>query len=665
MVTESKTTQAEWQQDKTLPPPPEFARQANANDPEIYARAERDFEGFWENWARELEWSRPWDKVLEWEPPHAKWFVGGQLNVSVNCLDRHLRGPRRDKRAIVWEGEPGDQRTFTYAELAQEVNKFANVLRSLGIRKGDRVTIYMPMVPEAAIAMLACTRLGAPHSVVFGGFSAESLQERTNDCGAKVVITADGYWRRGNVVPLKKTTDEAVAGCPTVEKVIVLRRVGEEASITMQDGRDVWWHDLMADAAPVCPPEPMDAEDPLYILYTSGSTGKPKGILHTTGGYLTGIYATTKLVFDLKENDLYWCTADVGWVTGHSYVVYGPLANGATVFMYEGSPDWGREGQGQARDRFWEMIERHKITILYTAPTLIRACMKWGDEYPRKHDLSSLRLLGTVGEPINPEAWLWYHENIGHGRCPVVDTWWQTETGAIMITPLPGLTTTKPGSATKPFPGIFADVVDEKGQTVPNGQKGVLVIRRPWPAMLRTLWGNDERYQQVYWSRFPGLYFPGDGAMRDKDGDFWLLGRVDDIMLVAGHNISTMEMESALVEHPAVAEAAVIGRTHDVKGQAPVAFCIIREDRMPPMTDTAATEALRNELKDWVAKKLGAICRPDDVLLTADLPKTRSGKIMRRLLRDVAEGRVLGDTTTLADPAVVASLRDKYAGEEA
>ncbi|HLK60538.1 MAG TPA: acetate--CoA ligase [Chthonomonadaceae bacterium] len=664
MVSESKTTQAEWQQDKAFPPPPEFARQANAHDPDIYARAERDFEKFWEDFARELEWSRPWEKVLHWEPPHAQWFVGGQLNVSVNCLDRHLRGPRRDKRAIVWEGEPGDQRTLTYAELAQEVNKFADVLRGLGVGKGDRVSLYMPMVPEAAVAMLACTRLGAPHSVVFGGFSAESLQERTNDCGAKVVITADGYWRRGNVVPLKKTTDEAVAGCPSVERVIVLRRVGEKASITMQPGRDLWWHDLMAQAAPVCPPEPMDAEDPLYILYTSGSTGKPKGILHTTGGYLTGVYATTKLVFDLKENDLYWCTADVGWVTGHSYVVYGPLANGATVFMYEGSPDWGRDGQGPARDRFWEMIERHKITILYTAPTLIRACMKWGDEHPRKHDLSSLRLLGTVGEPINPEAWLWYLEHIGHGRCPVVDTWWQTETGAIMITPLPGLTTTKPGSATKPFPGIFADVVDEKGQPVPDGQKGVLVIRKPWPSMLRTLWGNDERYKQVYWSRFRGLYFPGDGAMRDTDGDFWLLGRVDDIMLVAGHNISTMEMESALVEHPAVAEAAVIGKTHDVKGQAPVAFCIIREDRMPAITDTAATEALRNELKDWVAKKLGAICRPDDVLLTADLPKTRSGKIMRRLLRDVAEGRVLGDTTTLADPAVVASLRDKYASEE-
>ncbi len=664
MATDLETAGTEWQRSLTFPPPPDFARQANANDPEIYARAAQDFEGFWADWAKELEWSRPWDTILEWNPPHAKWFVGGKLNVSVNCLDRHLNGPRRDKRAIVWEGEPGDQRTLTYAELSQEVNKFANVLRGLGAQRGDRVTLYMPMVPEAAIAMLACTRIGAPHSIVFGGFSTESLQERINDCGAQIVITADGYWRRGNIVPLKRTTDEAVAQCPTVKKVVVLQRIGEKANIQMQPGRDLWWHDLMSTASPDCPAEQMDAEDPLYILYTSGSTGKPKGILHTIGGYLTGVYATTKLVFDLKEDDLYWCTADVGWVTGHSYVVYGPLANGATVFMYEGSPDWGREGQGMARDRFWDMIERHKITILYTAPTLIRACMKWGEEHPARHDLSSLRLLGTVGEPINPEAWLWYHENIGKGRCPIVDTWWQTETGAIMITPLPGLTTTKPGSATKPFPGIFADVVDEQGNPVPEGQKGILIIRKPWPSMLRTLWGNDEQYKQVYWSRFPGVYFPGDGAMRDTDGDYWLLGRVDDVLLVAGHNLSTMELESVLVEHPAVAEAAVIGKKHEIKGQAPVAFVIIREG-MIPTGDAAGAEALRNELKEWVGKKLGAICRPDDVILTADLPKTRSGKIMRRLLRDVAEGRVLGDTTTLADPAVVASLREKYASEEA
>jgi acetyl-CoA synthetase len=653
-----------WQQDKTFPPSAEFTAQANANSNEIYARAEADFEGYWAGWAEQLHWFEKWHTTLEWNPPHAKWFLGGKINVSFNCVDRHLETHRANKQAIVWEGEPGDQRTFTYAELAVEVRKFAHVLKSLGIGKGDRVTLYMPMVPEAAIALLACTRIGAIHSVVFGGFSAESLTERIHDSESKVVITADGYWRRGNIVPLKKTTDEALAHCPTIEKVVVLRRLGEKVAVTMQEGRDFWWHDLMATASDQCPAEPMDSEDPLFILYTSGSTGKPKGILHTTGGYLTGVYSSTNLVFDIKDDDLYWCTADVGWVTGHSYVVYGPLANGATVFMYEGSPDWGTEGQGSRRDRFWEMIERHKITILYTAPTLIRACMKWGDEHPAAHDLSSLRLLGTVGEPINPEAWLWYHEHIGKGRCPIVDTWWQTETGSIMISPLPGLTTTKPGSATRAMPGIFADVVNERGESVPDGQKGILVIRKPWPSMLRTLWGNDARYKQVYWSKFDGLYFPGDGALRDLDGCFWLLGRVDDIMLVAGHNISTMEMESALVEHPAVAEAAVIGKAHDVKGQAPVAFVIIREDMAPAPTDKEGIAKLSGELKDFVAKKLGAICRPDDVILTADLPKTRSGKIMRRLLRDVAEGRVLGDTTTLADPAIVASLKEKYISDE-
>ncbi len=664
MGPDSMTTGNEWQQDKTFPPPPEFAAQANANDPSIYAKAAQDYEGYWAEWARELEWSQPWHTVLEWNPPHAKWFLGGKLNVSVNCIDRHLTGPRAAKPAIVWEGEPGDLRVLTYAELSVEVNKFANVLKKLGVGKGDRVTLYMPMVPEAAVAMLACTRIGAIHSVVFGGFSAESLEERTNDCGSKVIITADGYWRRGSIIPLKNTTDEAVRGCPTVQTVVVLRRVGATAEIEMQPGRDVFWHDLMADASPDCPAEEMDAEDPLYILYTSGSTGKPKGILHTTGGYLTGAYATTKWIFDIKDSDLYWCTADVGWVTGHSYVVYGPLANGASVFMYEGSPDWGTSGKGGARDRFWDMIERHKISILYTAPTLIRACMKWGDNHPAAHDLSSLRLLGSVGEPINPEAWLWYNTHIGGGRCPIVDTWWQTETGSIMISPLPGLTTTKPAAATKPFPGVFPEVVDEKGNPVPDGQKGILVIRKPWPSMLRTLWGNDERYRQVYWSKFDGLYFPGDGALRDAEGDFWLLGRVDDVMLVAGHNISTMEIESALVEHPAVAEAAVIGKAHEIKGQAPVAFVIIREGLAPHASDRAGHDALSAELKEFVAKKLGAICRPDDVLLTADLPKTRSGKIMRRLLRDIAEGRVLGDTTTLADPAVVASLRDKYSADE-
>jgi acetyl-CoA synthetase len=509
----------------------------------------------------------------------------------------------------------------------------------------------MPMVPELPIAMLACARIGAPHSVVFGGFAADSLRERINDCGAKILITADGGWRRGNVVPLKKTADEAIAETPTIEKVVVLERIGEKAGITMQPGRDLWWHDLMAHAAPECPPERMDAEDTLFILYTSGSTAKPKGIQHTTGGYLTGVYATSKLVFDMKESDIFWCTADIGWVTGHSYIVYGPLANGATCVMYEGSPDT------PDRDRFWRIVERHKVTILYTAPTAIRTFMKWGDHYPNNCDLSSLRLLGTVGEPINPEAWIWYQQTIGKGRCPVVDTWWQTETGHILITPLPGLTATKPGSATRPFPGIEADVVDEQGRSVPPGGGGYLVLTKPWPGMLRTLWGDDARYQQVYWSRFPGMYFTGDGAKRDEDGYYWLLGRVDDVMLVAGHNISTMELESALVEHPAVAEAAVIGKTHEIKGQTPVAFVTIR-DGYEPNADLAS------ELKQFVARKLGPVCRPDDVLFTADLPKTRSGKIMRRLLRDIAEGRVLGDTTTLADPGVIASLKEKYAGEE-
>ncbi len=672
MSLDSPSLGEEWQQDKSFAPSLAFSQQANIQDVDIYAKAEADSEGYWADWANQLEWSKPWDTILKWNPPHAKWFLGGQLNVSVNCLDRQL-AQRGDNRAIVWEGEPGDQRTITFNELAHEVRKFSNVLKSLGIQKGDRVTLYMPMVPEAAVAMLACTRIGAVHSVVFGGFSADSLKERTIDCGSKLIITADGFWRRGKIVPLKHTTDEAVADCPTVTNVVVLKRIGEAAGISMNEGRDLWWHDLMETASDDFPAEPMDSEDPLFILYTSGSTGKPKGILHSTGGYLTGVYATTKWIFDIKDSDLYWCTADIGWVTGHSYVVYGPLANGATVFMYEGSPDWGvsdggigkvSHAQNTDRARFWEMIERHKITILYTAPTLIRTCMKWGAELPASRDLSSLRLLGSVGEPINPEAWLWYNEHIGKGNCPIVDTWWQTETGAIMISPLPGITSTRPASATRPFPGIVADVVDEKGVSVPDGKKGILVIRKPWPSMLRTLWGNDERYKQVYWSKFPGLYFPGDGALRDKDGNFWLLGRVDDIMLVAGHNISTMEIESALVEHPAVAEAAVIGREHDVKGQAPVAFVIIREGHGLDSSNKESIAALSAELKEFVGKKLGPICRPEDVIITADLPKTRSGKIMRRLLRDIAEGRLLGDTTTLADPAIVASLKDKYTSDE-
>ncbi len=643
-------------------PSPEFSRAANVNDPEIYARCNANPDKFWEECALQLEWMKPWIQLSEWNPPHAKWFLDGKLNVSSNCLDRHLAG-RGDQRAIIWEGEPGDQKTLTYRELHAEVCRFANGLRRLGVQKGDRVTIYMPMTPEGAIAMLACSRIGALHMVVFGGFSAEALQERTNDCGAKVVVTADAYWRRGNLVGLKQIVDEAVPHCPTVEKVVVFQRVGATVKTSMVEGRDIWWHDLIADTSLECDPEEMDAEDPLFILYTSGSTGKPKGILHTTGGYLTGAYITTKLIFDIKPEDLYWCTADIGWVTGHSYVVYGPLANGAQVFMYEGSPDWSTEGK-PGRDRFWDMIERHKISILYTAPTLIRACMKWGEEYPASHDLSSLRLLGSVGEPINPEAWLWYHKHIGHERCPIVDTWWQTETGSIMISPLPGIVSTTPASATKPFPGIKAEVVNEKGERQPAGQKGILVITQPWPWMLRTIWGDDARYVKTYWSRFPGMYFPGDGAMEDEDGNFWLLGRVDDIMLVAGHNISTMEMESVLIEHPAIAEAAVIGKPDDVKGQVPVAFVIAREGHGPKPGDHDAIHKLDAELKDYVAKRLGVICRPADVILTADLPKTRSGKIMRRLLRDIAEGHILGDTTTLADPDVLAGIKEKYASEE-
>lgn len=647
-----KSTEALLSEAKVFPPDPAFTAQANASDPAIYERAAKDPEGFWASYAEELDWFEKWSKVLEWNPPHAKWFVDGKINVSYNCVDRHAKGARKDKVAIIFEGEPGDVRKITYGELYEEVTKFANVLKKLGVKKGDRVAIYMPMIPELPIAMLACTRIGAPHTVVFGGFSTESLRERVLDAGAKVLVTADGGWRRGNVVQLKKIADEALQECPAVEKVVVVQRIGpDKCQVNMEPGRDIWWHEAMAEVAPECEPEQCDAEDTLFILYTSGSTGKPKGIQHTTAGYLVGVYTTSKLIFDLKDSDIFWCTADVGWVTGHSYIVYGPLANGATVVMYEGSPDT------PGRDRFWRIIEKHKVTVFYTAPTAIRTFMKWGDDLPNACDLSSLRLMGSVGEPINPEAWLWYHTVIGKGKLPIVDTWWQTETGHIMITPLPGLVALKPGSATKPFPGIFAEVVDDSGKPVPVGQKGYLVITRPWPGMLRTLWGDDARYQQVYWSRFPGKYLTGDGAVVDQDGYFWLMGRVDDIMLVAGHNISTMELESALVEHPAVAEAAVIGKSHDVKGQSPVAFVIVREGY-------PHDEALANELKKFVAAKLGPVCRPDDIIFTADLPKTRSGKIMRRLLRDIAEGRVLGDTTTLADPHVVASLREKYSTDE-
>ncbi len=635
-----------------FPPSPEFGAAANASDPDIYDRAAADPVAFWEEFAHELDWMRPWDQALQWDCPHAKWFLGGKLNASVNCVDRHVEGKRANKAAIIWEGEPGDTRTLTYSELLAEVCKAANALKSMGVKRGDRVAIYLPMIPELAISLLACARIGAAHSVVFGGFSSESLRDRIMDCGATALITADGGWRRGGVVQLKQIADAAIAETPSIAKVAVVQRIGaEKAPVQMVAGRDAWWHDLVADASPECEPEAMDSEDTLFILYTSGSTGKPKGIHHTTGGYLTGVYATAKLVFDLKDSDVYWCTADIGWVTGHSYIVYGPLANGATCVMYEGAPDT------PAKDRFWRIIEKHKVTIFYTAPTAIRTFMKWGDHLPNACDLTSLRLLGSVGEPINPEAWLWYHETIGGGRVPIVDTWWQTETGHIMIAPLPGILATKPGSATRPFPGIEADVVDEQGNSLPAGRKGYLVLRKPWPGMLRSIWGDDERYSQVYWSKFAGVYLTGDGAVRDSDGYLWLMGRVDDIMLVAGHNISTMELESALVEHPAVAESAVIGKTHDIKGQSPVAFVTVREG-------FTASHELGEELKKFVGQKLGAVCRPDDILFTADLPKTRSGKIMRRLLRDIAEGRVLGDTTTLADPAIVAGLRDKYASDE-
>lgn len=655
MAVETQAIEALLKENRSFPPPEDFARQANLNDPEIYTRAAEDPEAFWADVARGLDWFHPWEQVLHWEVPFAKWFVGGKLNACYNCVDRHVRTARRNKAAIIWEGENGESRALTYWDLYREVNRFASVLREhFGIRKGDRVCIYMPMVPELPIAMLACARIGAVHTVVFGGFSAESLKERINDCQCRLVITADGGYRRGTVIPLKRSVDEALQECPSVEGVVVVRRLGlglTDATFThMQEVRDHWWHRVIEDVSPRSDCEEMDSEDLLFILYTSGSTGKPKGIVHTTGGYLTGVYATTKWVFDLKEEDVFWCTADCGWVTGHSYLVYGPLANGATIVMYEGAPDF------PDRDRFWAICEKYGVTVFYTAPTAIRAFMKWGTAHVEKHDLSTLRLIGSVGEPINPEAWMWYQQNIGGGRCPVVDTWWQTETGHILISPLPGITTTRPGSATFPLPGIEADVVDEAGQSVPLGGGGYLVLKRPWPGMLRGLYGDPERYREVYWSRYGTMYFAGDGAKRDEDGYFWLLGRVDDVMNVAGHRISTMEVESALVDHPAVAEAAVIGKHHELKGQAIAAFVTVKDGFK------AGTE-LQDELKEHVVKKIGAISRPDDIIFTSELPKTRSGKIMRRLLRDIAEGRALGDTTTLADPNVVAMLRERYEEE--
>jgi acetyl-CoA synthetase len=647
----TQTIAALLEEERTFPPPEEFKRQANINDPKIYEEAARDPEAFWAKAAEELDWFKRWDKVLEWDPPWAKWFVGGKLNASYNCIDRNLRTWRRNKAAIIFEGEPGDERVLTYQDLHREVSKFANVLKKLGIKKGDRVAIYLPMIPELPIAMLACARIGAVHSVIFGGFSAEALRDRINDAQAKLLITADGGWRRGHVVPLKQNADEALKNAPSVENVIVVRRIGDVLK-TPFTSREFWWHELMRDAPVECPPEPMDSEDMLFILYTSGTTGKPKGVVHTTGGYLVGVALTHKWIFDIKDEDVYWCTADIGWVTGHSYIVYGPLANGATTLMFEGVPDY------PDRDRFWAIVEKYRVNILYTAPTAIRTFMRWGEEYPKKHDLSSLRLLGSVGEPINPEAWMWYYRVIGGERCPIVDTWWQTETGHILITPLPGISTLKPASANKPFPGIEAQVLDESGNPVPPGKgAGYLVITKPWPGMLRTLYNDPERYKHAYWSKFPGVYLTGDGCKIDKDGDFWLLGRIDDVLNVSGHRISTMEVESALVDHQAVAEAAVIGKSHEIKGQAVSAFVTLRAGYKP-------SPELANELKQHVARKIGPIARPDDIFFTAELPKTRSGKIMRRLLRDIAEGRALGDTTTLADPTVIAQLKSQYESSE-
>ncbi|MFT6392233.1 MAG: acetyl-CoA synthetase [Ilumatobacter sp.] len=627
-------------ENRTFAPSDEFTSSTLVAGTEMYDEAARDDEAFWARQAAELvHWDTEWDTVLDWQLPYAKWFEGGMLNVSYNCLDRHVLAGNGDRVAFHWEGEPGDTRTITYKDMLDEVSQFANVLKGLGVEKGDRVNIYLPMIPEAAVAMLACARIGAAHSVVFGGFSSQSLSDRINDAEAKVLITADGGYRRGEVFPLKATADEACESAPTIDHVVVVKRGGND--VTMAEGRDHWYHDLMDGVSTDCPAEPMEAEHLLFLLYTSGTTGKPKGIMHTTGGYITQAAYTHKYVFDLKpESDIFWCTADVGWITGHSYIVYGPLANGCTQVMYEGVPNH------PGNDRFWELIEKYGVTIFYTAPTAIRTFMKWGAEEPNKHDLSSLRMLGTVGEPINPEAWMWYHDVIGKGKCPIVDTWWQTETGGIMISPLPGATTTKPGSATFPLPGVSAELVDDEANVVTNGG-GYLTITRPWPGMLRGIWGDPERYQETYWSRFPDRYFAGDGAKLDDDGYIWLLGRVDDVMNVSGHRISTTEVESALVSHPAVAEAAVVGANDPTTGQAVFAYVILR----------GGAESNEDELRRHVANEIGGIAKPKRVFITPDLPKTRSGKIMRRLLRDVAEGRNIGDTTTLADASIVEELQ--------
>ncbi len=638
------TIDALLDEQRLFPPSAAFKRDALVADTSLYDEADTDYQGFWANQAAELlDWDTEWHTICEWDLPYAKWFVGGTLNVSFNCLDRHVLAGRGDKVAFHWEGEPGDKRTITYSDLLGEVQQLSNALKTLGVEKGDRVNIYLPMIPEAAVAMLACARIGAAHSVVFGGFSAQSLTDRINDAEAKVLITADGGYRRGEVFPLKAAADEAIAGCPTIEHVVVVRRGGND--VEMVEGRDHWYHELLTAADPVCPAEPMDSEQLLFLLYTSGTTGKPKGIMHTSGGYLAHVAFTHKYVFDLHaETDVYWCTADVGWITGHSYIVYGPLANGATQVMYEGVPNY------PANDRFWSIIEQYGVTKFYTAPTAIRTFMKWGAQEPAKHDLSSLKLLGSVGEPINPEAWMWYQEHIGGGTCPIVDTWWQTETGGIMISPLPGCTTTKPGSATFPLPGVRAEVVDDDTKLVTHGG-GYLTLTQPWPGMLRGIWGDPERYQDTYWSRFEGRYFAGDGCKLDEQGYLWLLGRVDDVMNVSGHRISTAEVESALVSHPSVAEAAVVGANDATTGQAIIAYVTLRTGL------EVAVEALRAH----VAHEIGAIAKPKAIFFTQDLPKTRSGKIMRRLLRDVAEGRNLGDTTTLADASVVNELQRRAA----
>jgi acetyl-CoA synthetase len=637
------------QEARKFEPPDEFRRAAHIKSEGEYERIYRESveqpEKFWGRIAAELHWFKEWDKVLEWKNPWAKWFVGGQINLSYNCLDRHVQTSRKNKAAIIWESEPGEVRTLTYQQLHREVQKFANVLKSLGVKKGDRVAIYMGMTPELPVAMLACARIGAPHTVVFGGFSSNALIDRIHDSQATAVITQDGSFRRGTEVKLFPAVEEALKSCPSVKSVVVYKRTG--TAINMQSGRDHWWHELMANASDACPAEPLDSEHPLYILYTSGTTGKPKGVVHTTGGYSVGTYITTKWVFDLHEEDTYWCTADIGWVTGHSYIVYGPLQNGATSLMYEGAPNFPEP------DRFWRIIDRHKVNIFYTAPTAIRTFLRWGDQWPKKHKLDSLRLLGTVGEPINPEAWMWYREMIGHNRCPIVDTWWQTETGHIMITPIPGAIPTKPGSGTKPFPGVVPEVVTMEGEPVPAGSGGFLVLKQPWPGMLRTIYGDPDRYVKQYWSQIPGVYFTGDGARKDKDGYFWIMGRVDDVINVSGHRLSTMEVESALVAHEYVAEAAVVARPDEVKGQAISAFVTLLGGRKP-------TPDLKEELRKWVTKEIGALAKPDDIRFTDSLPKTRSGKIMRRLLRELAtNGEVKGDTTTLEDFTVLAKLKEQ------